>query len=97
MVPPKKIKISVRLNRFNYECVRSIADVAFREEGEPGGNFSEALDFLLALLRNNTNFTTYLKLLQYFDRYQKGDRSKEVLDKVKEYTKLINIVVNTTK
>jgi len=96
-MPPKKIKISVRLNHFNYELVRSIADVAFREEGEPGGNFSEALDFLLALLRNNTKFATYLKLLQYYDKYQKGDRSKEVLDKVKEYTKLINIVAHETK
>lgn len=87
-------KTSVRLNRFNYEFVRAIADTLFIKEGGSEGNFSQALNFLLILLRNNSNFSGSLKFMQYKARYDRGERSKEVLQGVKEFTKLFNIIKN---
>lgn len=91
-----KIKISVRLNPYNYDLIRAIADVAFRDEDEYEGNFSEAIDFLLTILRLDSNFSGMLKFLSYKARFDRGERSSEVIDGVRHAEKLINIIKNLT-
>ena len=73
-----------------------MADVAFRDEEDYEGNFSEALDFLLTILRLDSNFTGILKFLSYKARFDRGDRSSEVVDGVRRAEKLINIIKNLT-
>ena len=92
----KKVKISVRINRFNYELLKDLADVAFREDEESEGNFSKALDFLLNYLRNKSDYKFLLKLLAYKAQYDRGDRSKDVLDGMKNYTKVMKSVTEVT-
>jgi len=94
---PKKLKVSVRLNPFNYDLVQAIADTAFYDEGRGRGNFSAALDFCLTLLRLNTKFSKYLELVEYKARYDRGERSSEVLDGVREFAMVINIVMDLTE
>lgn len=68
----------------------------FREEDEPEGNFSKALDFLLTYLRNKSDVSFLLKLLSIKTRFDRGERSKEVLDGMKNYTKVMKIVAENT-
>ena len=93
----KKLKVSVRINPFNYDLVQAIADTAFYDEEKGKGNFSAALDFCLTLLRLNTKFSKYLQLVEYKAKYDRGDRSKEVLEGIREFAKIINIVMDLTE
>jgi len=95
-MPPKKIKISARLSPFNHDLVQAIADVAFLNEEGGIGNFSAALDFCITLLRLNTKFSKYLELVEFKARYDRGERTQEVLDGVREFAKIINIVREVT-
>lgn len=72
--------------------IKDVADQLFRDENETDGNFSKSLDHLLNMLRNKTDFAYFLKLISYKNRYDKGERSKEVLDAMRKYTMLINSV-----
>jgi len=87
----RKRRISCRINYFNYDLVRSIADVLFKE------NFSKALDFILFLFRTNTHYSTTTKLLRYKALYDRGVRTREVLNGVRELETLIKIIQDETE
>ena len=93
----RKRKVSVRWSPFNHDLIQSIADVAFINENKNVGNFSAALDFCITLLRLNTKFSEYLRYIELKARYDRGDRSSEVVDGVKEFAKIINIMKNVTE
>ena len=87
-----KVKKSVRFDEFNYELISSISNIAF------DGNFSKGLNFLLRLLRNHSNFSDLLRFFNYKARYDRGERSKEVLNGKKGFeTALLKIMTELTK
>ena len=96
-MPPKKVKISARLSPYNYDLVKAIADVGFLDVEGRHGNFSAALDFCITTLRMNTKFSRYLELVEYKARFDRGERTQEVLDGVREFAKVINIVKSITE
>jgi len=86
-----KVKVSVRLNSYNYEVVRSIADLMF------DGNLSMALDWILTVFRFNTEFDAVCKFFVMKARYENGDRSREVIDAVKGVEPIIKFVTEITE
>lgn len=86
-----KIKKSVRLNEYNHEMIRSVADILFN------GNYSEALDFILRIVRNDSNFSGLLKYLTYKGRFDRGERSTEVVHGVREFERMLNVIINLTE
>ena len=45
----------------------------------------------------NTKFSRYLELVEYKARFDRGERTQEVLDGVREFAKVINIVKSVTE
>jgi len=82
-----KIRISCRINPHNFDMIRSVADVMFRE-GNDVGNFSEALDFILTLFRNETKYKAFMRGIKYKASYDRGVRTREVIDEVKKFEAL---------
>lgn len=91
----KRIKKSVVISKQNYNFIKAIADTVYRDEEEPDGNFSKALDLVIFLLRERSNFSTYLSYMEYKARFDGGERTKEVLNKIKEFELLA--FINLTK
>ena len=83
--PPNKVKISARVSEANWYMIKDVSDVAFRENGEAEGNFSESLDYLLTCLRLNSQFSPLLKYFKYKALYDRGDRSARTIKRVKEF------------
>jgi hypothetical protein len=85
-----KIQKTIRLSPFNFDLVRDMADACF------DGNFSESLNFLLDLIRLQSKWSEDLKMFQYRARYLRGERSTEVLDKIKKAEGIIlRYILNT--
>lgn len=84
-IKSSKVKFSARVNPHNYETIRAIADLFFREEGEAEGNFSEALDWFITSARINSNMSPHLRHWVYKWKYECGDRSEEVIEGMKRY------------
>ena len=81
----KSKKISSRLDPHNYEVVKAIADLFFREPDETTGNFSEALNYLLTFVRLHSDMAPHIRHWVYKHRYLCGDRSEETMEGMKRY------------
>lgn len=86
-----KIKISVRINPHNYEMIKAVADCFFFNERRNEGNLSKGLDLVLFLFRNNTRFKKMMELIECKSRYERGDRSRKVLQGMKEMEVLLKM------
>lgn len=80
-----KEKISVRLNPHNYDMVYDIAQTCFE------GNYTEALDSILVMFRLYTKYAPTIKYLQAKARYDRGDRSSEIVRAVHRF-ELMNLI-----
>lgn len=92
-----KIKKSVRFESHNYDFIQNIADVGFYDDNRNEGNFSEALNFLIYLLRERTPLSGTFKFFEYKARYDRGERSKEVLKGKRDFEALILFMKNSTE
>ena len=84
-IKSSKIKFSARITPHNYEMVRAIADLFFRDEGAKEGNFSEALDWVLTNDRLWSEKAPHFRHWIYKFRYESGDRSYETIEGMKRY------------
>ncbi len=80
-----KKRVSVRLDPYNYDMVKAVADTLFLQESRNEGNFSEALNWILEAFRLNTHFKKLLQYLYYLNRYNRGYRDKKTLDEVYQF------------
>jgi hypothetical protein len=81
----QKIHVAARISEFNYDMIKAVADTMFLNETRNDGDFSKAIDWILTTFRLKSEFKDLIKLLQYYDRYQHGERTEEVLQKTKEF------------
>lgn len=84
-----KKQISARLNYYNYELVRTLADTVFE------GDFSKALDWILYSFRENTHFKKMMELVRRKGEYDRGVRTQEVLDAVRQLEYVIKFMTET--
>jgi hypothetical protein len=89
MPKENKIKVSVRLDPDNYDLIRAIADTCFMNEDDVEGNFSEAMNFLLNIMRTESWYSDTLHYLLLRGRYLRGDRSEEVLSGMKSFERIL--------
>jgi len=84
-----KTKISVRINPYNYEMLRSIADLMFLDETRDIGDLSKSLDWILTTFRNNTDFKKMVELMMSYNRYERGSRKTDDIEKTRQLLSLI--------
>jgi len=92
----KKVKISSRINPYNFDMLRAIADTLFYDEEKGTGNLSEALDWILTSFRLRTKFRTLMEFITHMANYQKGKRTEEDIEAVKQLYVFLKSVENTT-
>lgn len=80
---PKTRHKSVRLEIESFVVVQSVADVLFN------GNFSKALNFLFRMMRKNKEFGHILYLITMRAEFDRGYRTKEVIDGAKKLDVLL--------
>lgn len=96
MTGNNKLKISARVKPQNYDLIRGLADVAFRDEGEVEGNMSASLDFLLDLIRMNSKYAPELYYMTLRARFLRGERSTEVFEGMRRFETLTFMSKNNT-
>ena len=80
-----KKRISARLNIYNYDMVKGIADTLFYDENKNKGNLSEALNWILGTFRNRTSYKGMIKFLQHYADYNRGNRNSETVERVRQF------------
>lgn len=78
-----KIPISCRINPYNHDMVRAVADTIYN------GDFSKALDFILYAFRTKTFYSKILQLIQFKADFDAGIRTGPVLDGVRQLQALL--------
>lgn len=85
----KKIKISVRVNPYNYDMLKAIGDLLFLNEERNEGDLSKSLDWILMSFRNNSEYKKLIDLMTSYSRYERGSRTKEDIEKTRQLLALI--------
>jgi len=85
----KREYISARIDPDNYMMVRNVADILFRGEDDASGNFSRALDYILEQFRLDNEFSKLLSLIKCKAEFERGVRTKEVINGAKRMDFLV--------
>jgi hypothetical protein len=85
----RKIRLSVRINPYNYDMIKSLGDAMFLDERRNEGDLSKSLDWILTTFRNNTDFATLVELLVSYSKYERGSRTKEDIEKTRQLLALL--------
>jgi len=93
----RKICKSVRLTPENIELIEAVAYLGYYNEKKNTVNFSKGLNFILNLFRNHSNFSDTVKYLIYRYRFDKGDRSEEVIKGVTEIESILLRMLDETE
>ena len=94
---PKKSKISARISPYNDDMIKALADTLFYEERKNEGNYSQALDWILTNFRLYTKYKDLVKFLEYHAAYERGVRTKETIDAMKNLLIFLESVDRLTK
>jgi hypothetical protein len=75
--------------------LKAISDNMFLDEERNDGDFSKALDWVLTTFRNKTEFSALIDLLTHYSKYQRGSRTKEDIEKTKQFLALLKGLENS--
>lgn len=90
----KKKRLTARINFHNYNMIRAIANTVFYDEKRNEGNMSKALDWILTTFRLYTRFKGIVSFLEAFSNTQQGSRTREDIEKTKDFQTLMKIIVD---
>ena len=92
-----KKRITVRINPYNYDILKAIADTLFLNENQNKGNVSQALDWILTRFKNDTKYKGLVQFLVHKANYDRGSRTKEDIEAMKNLLIFIESVEESTK
>ena len=69
--------------------LRSVADIMFFDETRDIGDLSKSLDWILTTFRNNTDFKKMVELMMSYNRYERGSRKTDDIEKTRQLLSLI--------
>lgn len=72
--------------------LRSIADLMFFDETRDIGDLSKSLDWILTTFRNNTDFKKMVELMISYNRYERGSRKNDDIEKTRQFLALLMCV-----
>jgi hypothetical protein len=76
--------------------LRSVADLMFFDEERDVGDLSKSLDWILSTFRNNTEFKKLMDLMMAYNRYQRGSRKTDDIEKTRQFLALLKCVEQNT-
>lgn len=75
----------------------AVADTLFYEPKQNRGNYSKALDWILTNFRLYTKYKDLIKFVSYHADYQRGIRTRETIEAMKNLLVFLETVEQTTK
>ena len=76
----KTVHINSRISQENYLVLKDIADTLFRGPDEVIGNFTDALNYVVDSFRLQNSLADTLYMIRMHAEYERGIRTKEVIN-----------------